>query len=107
VPAELEQDHQLAEPPPVRRLGDLGRGVVRTERAQRVDVEVGTVPVAGDDRLKHRPLLCGDPAVDVDSPEEDPTHRLDQAIRHDSRHEETLAKPCHTYSPGRQRQERP
>ena len=75
----------------MRVLADRGRRTVGIERFERVEIEIGTAPVAADDRRDHRALLVGRAAVDVDHAEEHPGGRYHHRIVDHPRHRAHLA----------------
>jgi hypothetical protein len=92
VPTELEHDHELADPAPVRGFGHRRRGPGRIERREGRQVEVGASPVPGDDGTEHGPLLVGRAAVDVDHAEEHSGDGLHHGVFDHAGHGGTLAR---------------
>ena len=78
VAAQLQGDHQLPEPSARAGVGHSNCGVVRTERNDRRQVEVGALPEVRDHGAEYRQLLVGGAAVDVDRAQQRARDRLDQ-----------------------------
>ena len=87
VPAQLEEHHELADAVPLRGLRERRRGRGGIERLERHEVEIGALPIAGDERLEYGELLRRAPVARVDRAEKRARRRLDLTVVDDACHE--------------------